>query len=83
MLPACSSSSSGGGGTVALDATLESGAAAQRDREIGQESLNSLIQHVSRGGEIRRSTEEERSGFGRRVGEMLQLIVATPEYQYG
>jgi len=50
--------------------------------EIGQESRNSLIQHTSRGGEIRRSTEEERSSFARKVGEMLQLIVATPEYQY-
>jgi hypothetical protein len=37
-----------------------------------------LIEHAKSGGEIQRGGE----GFGERVTEMLQLIVATAEYQY-
>ena len=51
--------------------------------EMGQKTRDSLIEHTKKGGELRRATEYERSGFARRVAEMLQLIVATAEYQYG
>ena len=50
--------------------------------EIFDESRKSLIEHAKSGGELRRDTEAERSQFATRVGEMLQLIVATGEYQY-
>ena len=50
--------------------------------EVGEKTRSSLIEHVGSGGELRRGTEEERTTFARRVTEMLQLIVATAEYQY-
>jgi hypothetical protein len=50
--------------------------------EVNAKTRTALIEHAASGGELRRSTEEERGRFARRVGEMLQLIVATAEYQY-
>ena len=51
--------------------------------EVSEKTRSLLVEHVRDGGELPRSTEEERGVFARRVGEMLQLIVATGEYQYG
>ena len=50
--------------------------------EVGEKTHNALVEHATRGGELRRATEEERSSFASRAAEMLQLIVATGEYQY-
>ena len=50
--------------------------------EVGEKTRNSFIEHTRGGGELRRTTEEERRQFANRVAEMLQLIVATAEYQY-
>ena len=50
--------------------------------EIIEKTRNSLIAHVSQGGPLRRDTEEDRANFARRVGEMLQMIAASAEYQY-
>ena len=50
--------------------------------EVGEKARDALIEHARNGGELRRATEEERSRFAQRVAEMLQLIVATAEYQY-
>ena len=50
--------------------------------EVAEKTRGSLIEHAASGGELRRGTQEERSTFARRVTEMLQLIVATAEYQY-
>ena len=50
--------------------------------EVGPESRAALIDHVRSDSELKRSTEDERVKFAGRVVEMLQLIVATPEYQY-
>ncbi len=50
--------------------------------EVSEKTKGALVEHAKSGGEYRRGTEEERSSFARRVGEMLQLIVATAEYQY-
>ena len=50
--------------------------------DVAEKTRGSLIEHAAGGGELRRGTEEERSAFARRVTEMLQLIVATAEYQY-
>ena len=51
--------------------------------EVEEKTRNSLNEHAKSGGELRRGNEEDRSRFARRVGEMLQLIAATAEYQYG
>ena len=51
--------------------------------DVSEKTRNTLIEHVNSGGELRRATEQERSRFAPRVGEMLQLIVSTAEYQYG
>jgi hypothetical protein len=51
---------------------------------IDDDTRNELIVHSEAGGPVRRgSSEEERSVFARRVGEMLRLIASTPEYQFG
>ena len=50
--------------------------------EVSEKTKAALVEHAKGAGEIRRGTEEERSSLARRVGEMLQLIVATAEYQY-
>lgn len=46
--------------------------------ELPEETSSQLVDHVSLGGELRTGGED----FGRRVGQMLQLIVATQEYQF-
>ena len=51
--------------------------------EVSEKTRDSLIGHARGGGELARATEEERSSFARSVAEMLQLISATGEYQYG
>ena len=51
---------------------------------ITDETREQLLTHVQSGGEISRgSTEEENRAFGQRVTEVLQLIAATREYQFG
>ena len=50
--------------------------------QVSQDTRNTLIAHAEGGGELRRDTEEERSAFARRVGQMLQLIAAVKEYQF-
>ena len=50
--------------------------------EVTAKTRDSLIEHARGAGELRRDTETDRSAFTRKVAEMLQLIVATGEYQY-
>ena len=50
--------------------------------EVSDKTRGSLIDYAENGGELRRSSGEERDRFAGRVVEMLQLIVATGEYQY-
>ena len=40
-----------------------------------------LTAHARKGGELRHGTDGERAEFARRVGEMLQMISATAEFQ--
>ena len=47
--------------------------------EIWEEARGLLVEHVNRDGEVRTGV----GGFGHRVGQMLQLIAATREYQFG
>ena len=46
--------------------------------ELAEESRSKLLAHVQREGELSTGTEE----FNRRVGQILQLVVATQEYQF-
>ncbi len=46
--------------------------------QVGEGSRSSLVEYAKGGGEIQRNSDN----FPRRVAEMLQLIVATAEYQY-
>ncbi len=46
--------------------------------QVGEGSHSSLVEYAKGGGEIQRNSDN----FPRRVAEMLQLIVATAEYQY-
>ena len=50
--------------------------------EVREKTRNSLVDHAGNGGPLNRDTEEQRTNFAHRVGEMLQLIVATADYQY-
>ena len=50
--------------------------------EVSTKTRDSLIEHARGGGELRRAAEKDLGAFSRRVAEMLQLIVATGEYQY-
>ena len=52
--------------------------------QINDETREQLLTHVRDDGDISRgSTEEETRTFGKRVTEVLQLIAATREYQFG
>ena len=42
-----------------------------------------LVSYAREGGPLRYSTEQERADFNRRVAEMMQMIGATAEYQFG
>ena len=46
--------------------------------ELAEETRSRLLAHVEKGGELRTGSDE----FAGRVGQMLQLIVATQEYQF-
>jgi hypothetical protein len=50
--------------------------------EVTEATLLGLIEFAEKGGELRHGTEEERIDFTRRVGQMLQMIVSTQEFQF-
>ncbi len=50
--------------------------------QIDEKTRSSLVAHAANGGPLGHATEEQRTNFSRRVGEMLQLIAASAEYQY-
>jgi uncharacterized protein (DUF1800 family) len=49
---------------------------------VSQDRRQELIDHVRSGGDLRCGTAEEREAFGPRVARLLQLIVASREYQF-
>ena len=51
--------------------------------EVGEQTHGSLVDHARKGGDLRRATGEDRDRFAPRVREMLQMIGATAEYQFG
>ena len=50
--------------------------------DVSDKTRNALIEHAKQGGELRRASEDDRRNVANKVGEMLQLISATAEYQY-
>ncbi len=50
--------------------------------EVSEKTRTSLVKHTGSFGPLRRDSGEERAIFSGKVVEMLQLIVATAEYQY-
>jgi hypothetical protein len=49
---------------------------------VSDETRNGLLRYARLGGELRLETEAEREEGAHRVGRMLQLIVASKEYQF-
>ena len=50
--------------------------------KLESDTREALVQHANQSGELHNGTSEEREAFNERATEMLQLIVATPEYQF-
>ena len=51
---------------------------------VDADTRSELIVHVEADGPVQRgASEDERAAFGKRVGEVLQLIASTREYQFG
>ena len=50
--------------------------------KVTDDTHKALTSHAEQGGELRRDTEDERSDFARRVGQILRLIAASREYQF-
>ena len=51
--------------------------------EVIEATRRELVDHAESRGPISCATDEEYAGFSRRVGDLLALIVATKEYQFG
>jgi uncharacterized protein (DUF1800 family) len=52
--------------------------------EVGEKTRSELVSHAEKGGPLKRGeTEEDKIAFTGRVAEMLQLVAATREYQFG
>ena len=51
--------------------------------EVSERTLQELRDHAASEGPISCGTDEEYAGFSRQVGDMLALIAATREYQFG
>ncbi len=49
---------------------------------VSDKTSAALISHVDHAGPLEHDTKAGREAFARRVGEMLQMIVASAEYQY-
>ena len=50
--------------------------------DAGEETRAGLLNFASRGGDLRFDSDEERELSEARIARMLQLIVATREYQF-
>ena len=50
---------------------------------VAAETRKELVNHAAKNGELRHSTDSERTDFTRRAGEMFQMIATTSEFQFG
>lgn len=51
--------------------------------DVSENTRKELVAQAESEGPISRGGEEEYAGFSRRVADMLALIAATKEYQFG
>ena len=51
--------------------------------QVTDETYGELVSHAEREGNLTHTSETEQQDFVRRSGEMLQMIAATSEYQFG
>ena len=51
--------------------------------ELTDDTRNELTSHAQKSGELSHGSDAERAEFTRRTGEMLQMIAATAEFQFG
>ena len=51
--------------------------------EVTNDTREELTSHAQKAGELRHGSDAERTEFTRRTGEMLQMIAATAEFQFG
>jgi len=51
--------------------------------ELTEDTRNELTNHAQKSGELIHGSDAERADFTRRTGEMLQMIAATAEFQFG
>jgi hypothetical protein len=49
---------------------------------VASSTRQTLVNAMSKDGTLRFDTDTERQASARRIGRLLQLIVATPEYQF-
>ena len=47
--------------------------------QLPDDTRDYLVDHIEKGGQLHPGSDD----YGRRVGQTLQLIVATQEYQFG
>jgi uncharacterized protein (DUF1800 family) len=50
---------------------------------VGDDTREELTSHAQKSGELSHGSEADSAEFTRRTGEMLQMIAATAEYQFG
>ncbi|MEC9310079.1 MAG: DUF1800 domain-containing protein [Chloroflexota bacterium] len=51
--------------------------------QVTDETYDELVSHAQREGDLKHQSDGEKEVFIRRSGEMLQMIAATSEYQFG
>ena len=51
--------------------------------QVTDATYNELVSHAQREGDLKHQSDNEKEVFIRRSGEMLQMIAATSEYQFG
>jgi len=51
--------------------------------QVTDATYNELVSHAQREGDLKHQSDSEKEVFIRRSGEMLQMIAATSEYQFG
>jgi Protein of unknown function (DUF1800) len=79
----CLQAAAGGpGGELAPEALIERLLQLAGYLELSPESRQALLAFAAQGGPLSFESEEARSRSEARVGELLTLIVATPEYQF-
>ncbi len=69
-------------GTMSTEQFVDSCLDLMGPLQVSEDTLKMLVEYAEKGGELRNSTEEERTHFTQCVGEMLQLIGSTQEYQF-